>query len=303
MITISDFNQLRAAAHGRTLVPLGVACLLVIAFVFAVYPIDDAWAKRVNTQNYDNYQRERGASEMISHGSVSFDADAKVADYSFSDEASGVILSHYPQDSSDLVSESGELIPPYVEHIDLQRGEECLHAEGACDACDKLREMYRYGEVDALCRATITPEIVSNDRFYLSVPLDTRVEKYTYYRCDGTELKSGGAIGTAKVAEEGFAAALIMGDSHAVQSPFGIAYNKSMSSESTASETTANDESTKSSTMSVHAYTPDDDEDDEAEWLKILASVLEFVVGIAVISGVMYLLGLIWYKIKHPKER
>lgn len=62
--------------------------------------------------------------------------------------------------------------------LEIVEGEDALHAEGACEACDALRELYRQGAVSNLYSFLLPPEnVLPNDRFdfHLPIPDEQRV--------------------------------------------------------------------------------------------------------------------------------
>ena len=258
---------------------LAASFLLALSLGLAACPVDAAWGR---------------ASVGSSHPSQRFEEPAPVAptgsfgtrptnDYTFHDDASGVTLTHSSQESSDSASESEDFVPPNIEAIELQSGEECLHEEGTCAACDELRNMYRTGKVDVLYCATIAidSEVSSSDEFSLSVPLDTDAHSCTNYHCNNGELSFG-----PKTTQVGgnLRYTQLKGNLQDLQSPFGVSFDTS--------------ESERTDTLTVHAYTPDDegeDEEDDDNWLTILLSIIAIIILFVAIG---YPIGLIQLKIE-----
>lgn len=269
-----------------------LACVVLVAVV-AVSPFNDAWGRGVrtnaNTDQYQHYQEEFGAP-------VSFSAEASKPvqpDYSFEDEASGASLVHHPENASNSETNSEGFEGPYVEALVVVRGEECLHEEGSCNACDELRRMYHDGEVDALCRVAITPNPgeVGDERFSMSVPLDTneKVTGYLIVRCDDESLAQEGS--GLHGGNSGFTRVTLRGDTQTIQSPFGIVYNNSASGK-TASTTT-------------HAYVPDDDDDDneEADFLTMLINAVKLIAFLVLWLVALYGVGLLISKVKDALDK
>lgn len=258
---------------------LAVGFLLVFSLGLTACPVDAAWGR---------------ASVGSSHPSQRFEEPAPVAptgsfgttsteDYTFHDDASGATLSHFSQESSDSASESEDFVPPNIEAIELQSGEECLHEEGTCAGCDTLRGMYRSGKIDALYCATIVTGTDTSDQFVLSVPADADVTSYIQYSCKDGEPAFGPRRSDGL--DDDPPSIQIKGNLHALQSPFGISYSTSES------------ESERTDSITVHAYTPDDDYDSDEEdtWIDNLLKVIGLVV---IIFGIGLLIGSIRLKIE-----
>ena len=281
-------NSSYESPRKRAPFPLAAGFVLALSLGLAACPVDVAWGR---------------ASVGSSHPSQRFEEPAPVAptgsfgtrptiDYTFHDDASGATLTHSSQESSDSASESEDFVPPNIEAIELQSGEECLHEEGTCAACDELRNMYRTGKVDVLYCATIEidSEAYSSDEFTLSVPLDTVVDSCTNYHCDNGELSSGAK---EKWVSGNSSYARFRGNLQDLQLPFGVSFDTS--------------ESERTDGLTVHAYTPDDDYDDdgagdgdgdgdeEDSWLTNLLSLIGIVVLFVAIG---YPIGLIQLKIE-----
>lgn len=258
---------------------LAVGFLLVFSLGLTACPVDAAWGR---------------ASVGSSHPSQRFEEPAPVAptgsfgttsteDYTFHDDASGATLSHFSQESSDSASESEDFVPPNVEAIELQYGEECLHEECTCAGCDTLRGMYRSGKIDALYCATIVTGTDTSDQFVLSVPADADVTSYIQYSCKDGEPAFGPRRSDGL--DDDPPSIQIKGNLHALQSPFGISYSTSES------------ESERTDSITVHAYTPDDDYDSDEEdtWIDNLLKAIGLVV---IIFGIGLLIGSIRLKIE-----
>lgn len=262
---------------------LAASFLLVFSLGLAACPVDAAWG-RVSVGSSHPSQRFEEPAPVAPTGSF---GTRPTIDYTFHDDASGATLTHSSQESSDSASESEDFIPPNIEAIELQSGEECLHEEGTCAACDELRNMYRTGKVDVLyCAAiAIDSEASPSDEFILSVPLDTDAHSCTKYHCNNGELSPGAK---EKWASGNSSYARFRGNLQDLQSPFGVSFDTS--------------ESERTDSLTVHAYTPDDDHDDgddddeeEDSWLTNLLSLIGIVVLFVAIG---YPIGLIQLKIE-----
>ena len=261
---------------------LAASFLLVLSLGLAACPVDAAWG-RVSVGSSHPSQRFEEPAPVAPTGSF---GTRPTIDYTFHDDASGATLTHSSQESSDSASESEDFIPPNIEAIELQSGEECLHEEGTCAACDELRNMYRTGKVDVLyCAAiAIDSEASPSDEFILSVPLDTDAHSCTKYHCNNGELSPGAK---EKWASGNSSYARFRGNLQDLQSPFGVSFDTS--------------ESERTDSLTVHAYTPDDDYDDgdddeeEDSWLTNLLSLIGIVVLFVAIG---YPIGLIQLKIE-----
>lgn len=262
---------------------LAASFLLALSLGLTACPVDAAWGK-VSVGSSHPSQRFEEPAPVAPTGSF---GTRPTIDYTFHDDASGATLTHSSQESSDSASESEDFVPPNIEAIELQSGEECLHEEGTCAACDKLRNMYRTGKVDVLyCAAiAIDSEAYSSDEFTLSVPLDTVVDSCTNYHCYNGELSPGAK---EKWVSGNSSYAQFRGNLQDLQSPFGVSFDTS--------------ESERTDGLTVHAYTPDDDyddggdgDDDEDSWLTNLLSLIGIVVLFIAIG---YPIGLIQLKIE-----
>lgn len=262
---------------------LAAGFLLVLSLGLTACPVDAAWG-RVSVGSSHPSQRFEEPAPVVPTGSF---GTRPTIDYTFHDDASGATLTHSSQESSDSASESEDFVPPNIEAIELQSGEECLHEEGTCAACDELRNMYRTGKVDVLYCATIKidSEAYSSDEFTLSVPLDTVADSCTHYHCDNGELSPGTK---EKWVSGNSSYAQLKGSLQDLQSPFGVNFDTS--------------ESERTDSLTVHAYTPDDDyddgdedEDEEDSWLTNLLSLIGIVVLFVAIG---YPIGLIQLKIE-----
>lgn len=264
---------------------LAAGFLLVLSLGLTACPVDAAWG-RVSVGSSHPSQRFEEPAPVVPTGSF---GTRPTIDYTFHDDASGATLTHSSQESSDSASESEDFVPPNIEAIELQSGEECLHEEGTCAACDELRNMYRTGKVDVLYCATIKidSEAYSSDEFTLSVPLDTVADSCTHYHCDNGELSPGTK---EKWVSGNSSYAQLKGSLQDLQSPFGVSFDTS--------------ESERTDSLTVHAYTPDDDyddgdededEDEEDSWLTNLLSLIGIVVLFVAIG---YPIGLIQLKIE-----
>lgn len=259
---------------------LAAGFLLVLSLGFMACPVDMAWGKASVGSSHSSQRFEEPASVAPTG---SFRASSSKADYTFHDDASDATLSHYSQESSDSTSESEDFVPPNVDAIELQRGEECLHEEGTCAGCDALRGMYRSGKIDALYCATIVTGTDTSDQFVLSVPADADVTSYIPYSCKDGEPAFGPRRSDGL--DDDPPSIQIKGNLHALQSPFGISYSTSES------------ESERTGSITVHAYTPDDDYDSDEEdtWIDNLLKVIGLVV---IIFGIGLLIGSIRLKIE-----
>ncbi len=258
---------------------LAAGFLLVLSLGFTACPVDAAWG-RVSVDSSHPSQRFEEPAPVAPTGSF---GTTSTEDYAFHDDASGATLTHLSQEPSDSASESEGFVSPNIEAIELQRGEECLHEEGTCAACDKLRSMYRAGKIDALYRATITidSEAYSSDKFILSVPLDVDVDSYTKYHCSNGELSPG----TKEKWVSGNSPYVhLNGSLQDLQSPFGVSFDTS--------------ESERTDSLTVHAYTPDDDYDDEDEEDSWLTNLLSFIGIVVLFVAIGYPIGLIQLKIE-----
>lgn len=272
-------NPSNESLHKHAPFSLAASFLLALSLGLAACPVDAAWGR---------------VSVGSSHPSQQFEEPAPVAptgsfgtrptiDYTFHDDASGATLTHSSQESSDSASESEDFVPPNIEAIELQSGEECLHEKGTCAACDELRNMYRTGKVDVLyCAAiAIDSEASPSDEFILSVPLDTDAHSCTNYHCNNGELSPGVK---EKWVSGNSSYAQFRGNLQDLQLPFGVSFDTS--------------ESERTDGLTVHAYTPDDDGDDDEEedsWLTNLLSLIGIVVLFVAIG---YPIGLIQLKIE-----
>lgn len=241
---------------------------LSASIAFAPFSADTAWGLDSRAQAAEAERWQHLPESTMQYETPGFQPEAYY-EALFSDESTGVKIGRYVEASSS--AEKPEA--PIIESLNLLRGEECLHEEGACEACDELREMYRNGNVDALYRVEITTEYDGDGWLALTVPLDEKVSKYASYRCDDGVLKPSYMTVTAKVAERGFTSASIDGDVHDLRSPFGIAYNKDKPQEPT--------------TAPAHAYTPDDGDGEEQPNRPTI--LLTSIAIIAAIIGVAYL--------------
>ena len=262
---------------------LAASFLLVLSLGLAACPVDAAWG-RVSVGSSHPSQRFEEPAPVAPTGSFGTRPTIDYTiDYTFHDDASGATLTHSSQESSDSASESEDFIPPNIEAIELQSGEECLHEEGTCAACDELRNMYRTGKVDVLyCAAiAIDSEASPSDEFILSVPLDTDAHSCTKYHCNNGELSFG--LKTAQVGGN-LRHTQLEGNLQELQSPFGVSFDTS--------------ESERTDSLTVHAYTPDDDggdEEDDDNWLTNLLSIIAIV---ALFVAIGYPIGLIQLKIE-----
>lgn len=260
---------------------LAASFLLALSLGLAACPVDAAWG-RASVGSSHPSQRFEEPAPVAPTGSFGTRPTRPTNDYTFHDDASGATLTHSSQESSDSASESEDFVPPNIEAIELQSGEECLHEEGTCAACDELRNMYRTGKVDVLYCATIAidSEVSSSDEFSLSVPLDTDAHSCTNYHCNNGELSFG-----PKTAQVGgnLRYTQLKGKLQDLQSPFGVSFDTS--------------EPERTDTLTVHAYTPDDGggDDDEDSWLTNLLSLIGIVVLFVAIG---YPIGLIQLKIE-----
>ena len=265
-----------------------IIMLILIVMVGLVFtPADKAVARRVHTNDYTHqYNWDQYHLDNIE---VPVELPDPVSpDYTFKDEDSGVYLSHYPEGSSDTETDSEEFVAPEIEALVLNRGDECLHEEGSCEACDTLRGMYHSGEINALYCVSIVPGIEGDTQYELSVPLEEKMREYTVYRCVGGELTTSyNPIYAGSNPDFGFNSVHFRGDSRALQSPYGVVYNVGKPEETSA--------------LSVHAYTPDDDEpdDDEPSLLDRILGVLMIVAGLAAFFAVIYFAAVLWEKIKY----
>lgn len=261
---------------------LAARFLLALSLGLAACPVDAAWG-RVSVGSSHPSQRFEEPAPVAPTGSFGTRPTRPTNDYTFHDDASGATLTHSSQESSDSASESEDFVPPNIEAIELQSGEECLHEEGTCAACDELRNMYRTGKVDVLYCATIAidSEASSSDEFSLSVPLDTDAHSCTNYHCNNGELSFG--LKTTQVGGN-LRHTQLKGNLQDLQSPFGVSFDTS--------------ESERTDTLTVHAYTPDDegeDEEDDDNWLTILLSIIAIIILFVAIG---YPIGLIQLKIE-----
>ena len=258
---------------------LAAGFLLVFSLGLTACPVDAAWG-RVSVGSSHPSQRFEEPAPVAPAGSF---RTTSTEDYTFHDDASGATLSHFSQESSDPASESEDFVPPNIEAIELQSGEECLHEEGTCAGCDALRGMYRSGKIDALYCATIVTGTDTLDQFVLSVPADADVTSYIPYSCKDGEPAFGPRRSDGL--DDDPPSIQIKGNLHALQSPFGISYSTSES------------ESEHTGSITVHAYTPDDDYDSDEEdtWIDNLLKVIGLVV---IIFGIGLLIGSIRLKIE-----
>ena len=143
--------------------------------------------------------------------------------------------------------------------------------------------MYRSGKIDALYCATIVTGTDTSDQFVLSVPADADVTSYIQYSCKDGEPAFGPRRSDGL--DDDPPSVQIKGNLHALQSPFGISYSTSES------------ESERTDSITVHAYTPDDDYDSDEEdtWIDNLLKVIGLVV---IIFGIGLLIGSIRLKIE-----
>ena len=119
--------------------------------------------------------------------------------------------------SAVLPSDSGEVDLPAIENLAIAQGEDCLHAEGTCPACDELREMYRDGELDGLYRITVVPECDATGKFEVSIPIGVETNKLTRYWCDGGTLHSADSISPSGH----LSIATMSSDMQGIQTPMG----------------------------------------------------------------------------------
>lgn len=173
----------------RTVKRVSVAFLLVAVVGLVFAPVDVALARRVHTNDYAHqYNWEQYRPDNIE---IPVELPDPVSpDFTFKDEGSGASLSHYPDASSNAETESEEFAAPAIDALIVIHGEECLHGEGSCEACDELRDMYRSGDIDGLYRVEIIPDIEDEAEYSLTVPLDEEVPKYAVYRCVGGNLET-----------------------------------------------------------------------------------------------------------------
>lgn len=249
---------------GACFVALVALSLSLLAYAFPIMPADTAWGAVAGAkERAERAGRESGSFDVAlpsSNHEIDYEQFLSTRTYEqlLSDDATGVVLGRYV----DADSQEEEPDPPPMESIDLLLGEGCLHAQGECEACDELREMHREGEVDALCRVAVIPDIEAEGQFSVDIPLDERVDKLAVYRCDDGVLRT-----SYRTAGSGTDAVRIDSDAHGVQSPLGIAYNKDKPEEPKAA--------------TAHAYVPDDDGDDDAGWQKVLSGIMIIAVFFA----------------------
>lgn len=171
-------------------------------------------------------------------------------DYVIEDPDSGVTLSYFRSDST-LESERDLF---HVENLRVVDGEGCLHAEGECDACDQLRDLYRDGEITELHRVSLSPAVECDGTFRLTIPLVSDSDACELYRCDGGTLES--THWTLVSEEQGVEKVYLSGDGVGIQSPFGIAFGRSDSKGFSAQR------------IEVHARIPPDDDEPEDKELE-----------------------------------
>ena len=272
-------NPSNESPRKHTPFSLAAGFLLALSLGLTAYPVDTAWG-RVSVGSSHPSQRFEEPAPVAPTGSF---GTTSTEDYTFHDDASGATLTHSSQESSDSASESEDFIPPNIEAIELQSGEGCLHEEGTCAGCDTLRGMYRSGKIDALYCATIVTGTDTSDQFVLSVPADADVTSYIPYSCKDGEPAFGPRRSDGL--DDDPPSIQIKGNLHALQSPFGISYSTSES------------ESERTDSITVHAYTPDDDYDSDEEdtWIDNLLKVIGLVV---IIFGIGLLIGSIRLKIE-----
>lgn len=257
--------------------------LLVVSICICSMPIDSAWAtaRRLPTDQ----QQNQGVPSLpnISNQQQPYNNNVKIEqwDYSFTDESSGATILHYGSES-----ESEGYTAPDVQALRVEHGVAALHAEGACEACDEIRERYQTGEIDALYRVMIVPDIEAGDDFTLSVPLGSEAHSYALYRCIDGELD------VSYMAKNNSDATLtdvsVNGSAGGLQSPFGVALDASRPEELDSVQSSMTNSSEATSTRNMPpAQTPDngDDDDDESSFDKWKGVIL--VIAFAIVAFVV----------------
>lgn len=251
------------------------ACVVgAIILLSLVLPEAEAWAV-VRHRDADNarYYSQR----QNEHYDVKF--VISTCDFEYADEVSGAKLSHYSYTSSDGSSDSEAFSPPEIEGLYLREGEGCLHEEGSCEACDKLREMYRSGEIESLFCASIECDQSVDASFRLSVPVNKEPSSYRLFTCNDGELVEVDA--KEKASSDNPVART--GSLDELQRPFGVAYFESSSQSYPG--------------MEVHAYTPDEEEDDDPDFLGFIIGLLCFAGVVAALIVASRVLPRLWAKL------
>lgn len=249
----------------------GIALLLAMLAGLYYMPIEPAWGTVITQPNEYN-QSNQGVdriSDTTHQANPSFDAPSiRRVDYSFTDEHSGASITHNESGESASAGNSVERKDFGVQSLQVEQGESALHPEGSCEACDELRKKYRAGDIGALFRVSILPDLATEEQFTLTVPLDKETRGYALERCVDGKLEVSYLFSDSKFNQDmALAEVRLSGSVSDLQSPFGIVYDV----------TNPDEVQSDAPTRHTYAQTPDEGNDDELSLLERWGKALLFL--------------------------